>query len=137
VLDKERGAFRVVPFHVVGVVQEFPAAPRDSFMVANLTYLQRVSHDGGANVVFVKSAGDPVGLGHRIAAATYAAGPLVKDIRHQTAQTVSSITTIDLTGISHIEETFALALVALAMGLFVTVSLSERRQYGRSGIAGQ
>jgi putative ABC transport system permease protein len=128
VLDRARGGFRVVPFHVVGVVQEFPAAPRDSFMVANLAYLERVSHDGGPNLVFVKSGGDPVALARRIAAATHSAGTIVKDIRHQTAQTVSSITTVDLAGISHIEEAFALALVALAMGLFVGVSLGERRQ---------
>src|SRR5439155_787154 len=32
VLDRRTGNFRVAPFHVVGVVQEFPSAPRDSFM---------------------------------------------------------------------------------------------------------
>ena len=36
--------FHIVPFHVVGVVQEFPAAPRDSFMVANLCYLAAADH---------------------------------------------------------------------------------------------
>ena len=40
VLDHRSGKFRIVPFHVVGTVQEFPSAPRDSFMVANLSYLQ-------------------------------------------------------------------------------------------------
>jgi putative ABC transport system permease protein len=128
VLDRAQGKFRVVPFHVVGVVQEFPAAPRDSFMVANLSYLERATHDGGPNVIFVKSSGDPVAVHHRVAAATRRAGTTVDDIRHQTAQTVSSITTVDLTGISHIEEAFALALVALAMALFVAVSVGERRQ---------
>jgi putative ABC transport system permease protein len=127
-LDRAQGKFRVVPFHVVGVVQEFPAAPRDSFMVTNLAYLEHAANDGGANVIFVKAAGDPVALHHRIEAATRSAGTVVDDIRHQTAQTVSSITTVDLTGISHIEEAFALALVALAMALFVAVSLGERRQ---------
>jgi putative ABC transport system permease protein len=52
----------------------------------------------------------------------------VKDIRQQAAQTVSSITTVDLGGISRIEEIFALVLAAAAMGLFVTVALAERRQ---------
>jgi putative ABC transport system permease protein len=126
-LDHSRRAFVVVPFHVVGVVQEFPAAPRDSFMVANLAYLQRVTHDAGPNVVFVKSAGDPAQVAHRIATTTRRYGTAVKDITHQTAQTVSSITTIDLTGISHIEEAFALALIALAMALSVAVNLGERR----------
>jgi putative ABC transport system permease protein len=42
-------------------------------------------------------------------------------------QTVSSITTVDLTGISRIEEAFALILAAAAMALFVSVGLAERR----------
>ena len=45
VLDQRDRQFRVVPFHVVGIVQEFPSAPRDSFMVANLLYLERATHD--------------------------------------------------------------------------------------------
>jgi putative ABC transport system permease protein len=128
VLDRASGRFRVVPFHVVGVVQEFPSAPRDSFMVVNLAYLERVTHDPGPNVVLVRAGGDPVALAHRIAAATRTDGTLVKDIRQQTAQTVSSITAVDLGGISRIEEAFALVLAAAAMGLFVTVGLAERRQ---------
>ena len=127
-LDRSSGRFRVVPFHVVGVVQEFPAAPRDSFMVANLAYLERATHDPGPNLLFVKASGDPVGLAHRIAAATGSAGTLVRDIRRQTAQTVSSITAVDLGGISRIEEAFALLLAAAAMALFVAVALAERRQ---------
>ena len=47
VLDRTSGRFRVVPFHVVGAVQEFPSAPKDSFMVTNLRYLEAAAHDGG------------------------------------------------------------------------------------------
>ena len=128
VLDRATGRFRVVPFHVVGVVQEFPSAPRDSFMVANLGYLERVTHDRGPNVVLVKASGDASALAHRIASLTRRDGTVVSDIRHQRAQTVSSITSVDFTGISRIEEAFALALAAAAMTLFVAVALSERRQ---------
>ena len=53
------GKFRVVPFHVVGIVQEFPSAPKDSFMVTNLAYLERATHSPGPNVVFAKVNGDP------------------------------------------------------------------------------
>jgi len=127
-LDRASGRFRVVPFHVAGVVQEFPSAPRDSFMVANLAYLERATHDPGPNVVFVKASGNPVTVAKRVAASTRSYGTLVKNIRQQTAQTVSSITTVDLGGISRIEEGFALALTAAAMALFVAVALAERRQ---------
>ena len=127
VLDRSTGEFRVAPFHVVGVVQEFPSAPRDSFMVTNLAYLESVTHDPGPNVVFVKAASGPVAVSHRVAAATSSSGAVVKNIRQQTAQTVSSITSVDLAGISRIEEAFAVLLAAGAIGLFVLVALAERR----------
>jgi len=127
VLDRRTGSFRVVPFHVVGVVQEFPSAPKDSFMVTNLEYLQRVTHDPGPNVIFVKAKGDPTSLSRRVTDATRADGATVKNIRQQIVQTVSSITTVDLTGISRIEEAFALVLAGAAMALFVSVGLAERR----------
>jgi putative ABC transport system permease protein len=127
VLDSRTGAFRVAPFHVVGVVQEFPSAPKDSFMVANLAYLERVTHDPGPNVLFVRASGDPGALARRVAAATARYGTTVKDIRHQVVQTVSSITTVDLRGISRIEEAFVLVLAAATMALYVAVALAERR----------
>jgi putative ABC transport system permease protein len=127
-LDHATGRFRVAPFHVVGIVQEFPSAPRDSFMVTNLSYLEQVTHDPGPNVLFVRAKGDPTTLARRVAAATGRYGTSVKDIRRQTAQTVSSITTVDLRGISRIEEAFLLALAAATMALYVAVALAERRQ---------
>jgi putative ABC transport system permease protein len=127
VLDHRTGRFHVVPFHVVGAVQEFPSAPRDSFMVANVGYLEAADHAGGPNVVFAKANGDPPSVARRVRQATRADGAIVKDIREQAAQTVSSITTVDLTGISDIEQAFAIVLAAGAMWLFVTVALAERR----------
>jgi len=126
VLDHASGRYRVHPFHVAGVVQEFPSAPRDSFMVANLAYLERIAHDQGPNVVFAK-ASDPVPTASRVSAATASAGTSVKDIGAQAAQTVSAITTVDLGGISRIEEAFALVLAAGAMLLLAAVALEERR----------
>ncbi|MDX6436405.1 MAG: putative transport system permease protein, partial [Gaiellaceae bacterium] len=128
ILDHRDERFHVVRFHVVGVVQEFPAAPRDSFMVANLDYVHGVSHDAGPGVLFVNAKSDPSGVAHRVASDTRRFGTSVKDIRGQTAQTVSSITTVDLSGISQIEEAFVLALAAAAMALFVGVGLAERRR---------
>src|SRR5205823_1943153 len=105
------------------VVQEFPSAQRDSFMVTNLAYLRSVTHDPGPNVIFVRTA-DPVAVSRRLAATTHAT---VRNIRQQAAQTVSSITTVNLRGISRIEELFALVLAAGAMALHVAVGLAERR----------
>jgi putative ABC transport system permease protein len=126
VLDHRTGRFRVVPFHVAGVVQEFPSAPRDSFMVANLAYLQAADGAGGPNVVLART-NDPANTARAVAAATRTDGTTVKNISEQVQQTVSSITTVDLRGISRIEEAFTLALAAAAMGLFFALAVIERR----------
>ena len=125
-LDQRTGQFRVAPFHVIGTVQEFPSAPRDSFMVTNLSYLDQLTHSG-PNVVFAKTSGSPPAVASRVAAATAPLGTEVKNIDQQTAQTVTSITTVDLTGISHLEEVFAVVLVAAATAIFVLGAVAERR----------
>jgi putative ABC transport system permease protein len=126
VLDHATGRFRTVAFHVAGIVQEFPSAPRDSFMVANLAYLQAVDHAGGPNVVFARSS-SPTATARRVATATRADGTMVRSIDQQTQQTASSITSVDLRGISRIEEAFTIALAAAAMALFVSLTVIERR----------
>ena len=126
VLDQSTGRFRIAPFHVVGTVQEFPSAPRDSFMVTNQGYLNGLTHSG-PNVVFAKTSQSPPAVASRIAAATAPLGAEVKNIDQQTAQTVTSITTVDLTGISHLEEAFAIVLVAAATSVFVLSAVAERR----------
>jgi putative ABC transport system permease protein len=128
VLDQRTGRFHVVPFHVAGIVQEFPSAPKDSFMVANLSYLESVIHAGGPNVIFAKVSGDPPAVARRIAAVTHAYGTRVDNITDQSARTASSITTVDLVGISRIEEAFAIVLAAAAMALFIALGIAERRQ---------
>jgi putative ABC transport system permease protein len=128
VLDRRTGKLRIAPFHVAGVVQEFPSAPRDSFMVANLRYLEQVTRGNGPNVVFAETRTNPAAVAKRVLAATRSFGVTVKDITTQTAQTVSSITTVDLAGITKIEELFALVLASVAMGLFVVLGVIERRQ---------
>jgi putative ABC transport system permease protein len=127
VLDRRTGHFHVVPFHVVGVVQEFPSAPRDSFMVANLGYLRTADHAGGPNVVFAK-ADDPVATAARAAAATRTDGTSIKNIIQETQQTVSSITTVDLRGIAKILEAFTIILAGAATGLFIALAHIERRR---------
>ena len=126
VLDQRTGRFRVAPFHVIGTVQEFPSAPRDSFMVTNLSYLNQLTHSS-ANVVFAKTSGNTPAVASRVAAATKPLGTEVKNIDQQTSQTVTSITTVDLTGISHLEEAFAILLVAAATAIFVLGAVAERR----------
>jgi putative ABC transport system permease protein len=62
-----------------------------------------------------------------VADATRLDGVLIKNIDQQAKLTTSSITTVDLRGISRIEEAFSLALAAAAMALLVALMVSERR----------
>ena len=110
------------------IVQEFPSAPKDSFMVANLAYLRAGRRTTPGRTSSSSARRRPARASpDSVAAATAGSASSVKDIRAQTAQTVSSITTVDLRGISRIEEAFVLVLAAAAMALFVAVGLAERR----------
>ena len=96
-------------------------------MVTNLAYLEAVTHGTGPNVVLARTAGDPRSVARAVAQATAGSGTTVKNIRDQTRQTATSITAVDLTGVSRIEEAFAVILSAAAMGLFIGLAVLERR----------
>jgi putative ABC transport system permease protein len=127
-LDHRTGTFHVVPFHVAGIVQEFPSAPKDSFMVANLPYILKATRVPGPNVVFAQTNASPAQVGRAVAARVTAKGAIVKNISDQATQTASSITTVGLRGISRIEEAFALLLAAGALILYSVMAFAERRQ---------
>ena len=95
------------------------SAPSSQGIIAPLTFEPAAEHKA--------ASGDPGTAASRVAAATHRFGATVKNLDQQTAQTVSSITTVDLAGISHIEEAFAIALAAAAMALFVVTAIAERR----------
>ena len=47
--------YHVVPFTFVGVVREFPTAPKDSFLVANAVYVAKATGSDAREVVLVRS----------------------------------------------------------------------------------
>ena len=54
--------YHAVPFHLVGIVREFPTAPRDSFLVANAAYVAQQTGSSAAEIVLLRSRGDPTRL---------------------------------------------------------------------------
>jgi putative ABC transport system permease protein len=117
-----------VPFHYVGVVKEFPTAPSDSFLVANADYVAQATGSdtigaflvdtGGANVSAV--AGD---IRQQVGTAA-----TVTDIDSSRRIIGSSLTAVDLNGLTRVELGFALALSAAATGLMLWLGLNERRR---------
>ena len=121
--------YHVIPFHFVGVVREFPTAPKDSFLVANASYLAQQTGTNTAEIVLLRTTGNAVDVA--LAAQTVIAplaGAQVSDIG--TAQRVisSSLTAVDLRGLTALELLFAVLLLIGATGLVLALSLIERRR---------
>ena len=122
-------SYHVVPFHYVGIVREFPTAPRDSFLVANAAYLAKMTGSPAYQVMLTKVSGSPPAIAARVRNLLGpASGAVVQDIASQLKITLSGLTTIDLSGLTRLELTFAFILAVTASGLVLLLGLAERRR---------
>jgi putative ABC transport system permease protein len=126
--DARTGQLRTIPFHFQGVVKEFPTAPKDSFLVANASYIALTTGSGAAGTLLA----DTGGTGQRQVAdlAKKALGPSAHVTDLPSSQTVvgSSLTAVDLAGLTRVELGFALVIGAAAGGLVLALGLAERRR---------
>ncbi len=121
--------FRSVRFHVVGVVDEFPTAPRDSFLVANAAYVAAETDSPGAELVLARVDGSPAKVAEAVRGALGTGSSLsVTDLDEATRLVGSSLTAVDLRRLAGIELGFALALVGSATGLVLALGFVERRR---------
>lgn len=128
-LQSPDGLYHVVPFHYVGIAREFPTAPHDSFLVANASYVAQQTGSGTAQTLLVRTTGSPPTVAAEIRSALGPApGATVQDIVTQQRITLSSLTAIDLAGLTRLELTFALVLAVAASGLVMALGLAERRR---------
>ncbi len=122
-------AYHVVPFRYVGIVREFPTAPHDSFFVANASYIAKMTGSPAYQVMLSKVSGSPPAIAARVRHLLGpASGAVVQDIKSQLKITLSGLTTIDLSGLTRLELTFAFILAAAASGLVLALGLAERRR---------
>ena len=117
-----------VPFHYVGVVSEFPTAPKDSFFVANAAYLAQRTGNGSAATLLVDTGGRNTTSAATAIKSLLGPTATVTDITTTRATIGSSLTAVDLTGLTRVELTFALILAAAAGGLVLGLGLAERRR---------
>jgi putative ABC transport system permease protein len=126
------GAYHPVAFHFIGVVREFPTAPRDSFLIANASYVGQATGSPAAQAVLVRtSAPGAVAGSVRGLLATSGGGGAgidVTDIGTQLATTLSGLTALDLGSLTTVELAFAVVLAAAAAGLVLALGLAERRR---------
>ncbi len=121
--------YHVVHFRFVGVVREFPTAPRDSFLVANANYVSSVTGDLSREVVLIKTAGDPTVVHDRVTRVVKnLPGVKISDLNQATRLIGSSLTAVDLGGLTKLELGYAVVLSGCAAGLVLALGVLDRRR---------
>ena len=120
--------YRPVRFHFVGIVKEFPSAPKDAFLVGNADYLASQTGLRAAEVVLLRASGDAEGVGasaRRIAADAAATVPAIKvTTLGETQATISaSLTAVDLQRLTRLELGFAVLLIGGIAGIVLGLTL--------------
>jgi len=117
-----------VPFHYAGVANEFPTAPHDSFLVANAGYVARTTGNDAIGAFLLDTAGaSPASVAGRVRTVVGSQG-LVTDIATSRRIIGSSLTAVDLGGLTRVELGFALVLAAASSGLVLALGMAERRR---------
>lgn len=117
-----------VNFHVLGAVKEFPTAPKDSFIIANASYITKMTGSDAVGTFLIRSAtptGAAAALRHRVAPGTQ-----VRDIVTDRASvpSASGLASADLSGLSRLELGFGLILALACSGLALALGITERRR---------
>jgi putative ABC transport system permease protein len=121
--------YHLVPFKFIGVVREFPTAPKDSFLIANADYLARQTGINAREIVLIKAKTDPAELAGKVQkVVSTLPGARVTDIGSTQKVISSSLTSVNLHGLTRLELVFAVLLVMAATGLILALGLSERRR---------
>jgi putative ABC transport system permease protein len=115
-------------FHYIGVANEFPTAPKDSFLVTNSDYLTQVTGNDSVAAFLIDSGGRSdaaLTTGLRQVAGP---GATVTPLSQAVATIGSSLSSVDLHGLTMLELGFAFAFGAAAGGLVLAVGMAERRR---------
>lgn len=126
--DGRTRKFTTVPFHYAGVAKEFPTAPTDSFLVANASYVTRMTGSDAVGTFLVQTDGtNPTTVAGRIASQVGTSAK-VTDIASSRKVVGSNLTAVELSGLTKVELAFALLLAAAASGLALALGFRERRR---------
>ena len=120
------GRYVTVPFHVVGVVTEFATAPRDSFVIANRSYLANATGVNAVQTLLVRTD-QPKQVAARISAPV---GALVNDITapRVAVPSASGLAAGSLAGLARLTLAFGLLLATASAALVLIVGAAQRRR---------
>ncbi len=122
-------AYRPVDFHVIGQITEFPTAPKDSFVVANASYLAQQTGSDAVGT-FLISSSDPSGTARALQGSLATTGAQVSDVvsARETVTTASGLAAADLSGLSRLELGFGIVLALACSGLALLLGIRQRRR---------
>ena len=126
--DGRTKGYTDVSFTYTGIVKKFPSAPSDSFVLANAAYV--AEHTGTDTIgafLIDTDHGDTTAVARRVQAAVGTTAQ-VNDIASKRRKIGSSLTAVELAGLTRVELGFALVLAAAATGLVLWLGLNERRR---------
>jgi putative ABC transport system permease protein len=119
------GALHQVDFRMLGIALEFPTAPKDAFLVANLDWVRHQTGNDRISFVLASANGDPLDASRHLAQ-RLGPGWQVSDLTTTTARLANEVTSVDLGRLVLIDLAFALVIVTIGFGLFLTAALSDR-----------
>ena len=121
-------ATTTVPFTYIGITKEFPTAPKDAYTIANRAYIAHATGDPATATVLLQTSGaSPTSVGALVARRIGRSGT-VTTIGSSRKAIASSLTSVELAGLTRVELAYALVLLAAATGLLLWLSLAERRR---------
>ena len=121
--------YHSVSFRFVGVAREFPTAPRDSFLVANADYVAKATGSGAREIVLVRASQPPASVATAIRSLFQSVpGVKIGEIGEVGKIIGSSLTAINVAGLTQLELTFALIAIVAATGLLLALGLADRKR---------
>jgi putative ABC transport system permease protein len=126
--DTKTRRYHPVSFAYVGIVNEFPTAPKDSFLVANAAYIAKQTGNDSIGAFLIDTGGKHVTTVASALKENLGTAAKVTTINDSRSQVGSSLTSVDLSGLTRFELAFAFLIAAAAGGLVSALGLTERRR---------
>ncbi|QSE84759.1 ABC transporter permease [Rhodococcus koreensis] len=120
--------FETMPFRFIGVVKEFPTAPKDSFLVANAAYLTQVTANPAVGAFLIDTGEADTPAVRQAVSDAVGTGATVTDITTVRGTVGSTLTSVDLRGLTRLELGYAAVLAAAGSALMLASGFAERRR---------
>ncbi|WP_256796418.1 FtsX-like permease family protein [Terrabacter sp. Ter38] len=126
--DRTTHQLKTIPFHYAGIAKEFPTAPKDSFFIANADYVTKATGSNAVGTYLVDTSGTNQAAVAADLRRALGSSASVTDVTQTRAAVGSSLTSVNLAGLTRLELAFAVILAAGSGGLVLAIGLAERRR---------